>query len=148
MMQRLGVIGAIAIACVGGPLTLAAQTVDSLNHSQAPHGPLILGSLRFCMDCGSNMRLDKPRGVRIVDANKRVLFMSAGEPSTFVWATPQAEALNDLNDSHLTSLEIGTAASATKLYGKQYANGIISVTLNESGADAWRKAVAVRTAKP
>jgi len=147
-MQRLCVIGAIAIACVSGPNPLGAQIVDSTSHTQQPpHSPLILGALRFCVDCGANMRFDRPRGVRIVDANERVLFMSAGNPSTFVWATPQAEALNDLNDAHVKTLDITNAATAARLYGKQYANGVVSVTLNDAGADAWKNAVAVRSAK-
>jgi hypothetical protein len=148
MMKRLFAIGAVAIACVSAPNALGAQTVDSTSHTQrAPHSQLIVGAMRFCTDCGVNMRFDKPRGVRILDANERVLFMSAGNPATFVWATPQAEALNDLNDSHLKRLDITNAATAARQYGKQYANGIVSVTLNTAGAEAWTKAVAERAAK-
>jgi hypothetical protein len=126
--QRAYTMAAIVIGCMGAASSLAAQAVDSPTR-RATNKFSVPSAVRFCTECGANMRFDKPRGIRIVDVNEHVLFMSAGDPTNFVWGTPQAEALNDLDDAHLTKLDIGTATTAAKLYGKQYANGIVSIIL-------------------
>jgi arsenate reductase len=86
---------------------------------------------------------------RLVDELARLGAQTIESPRRAPTArTPQAEALNDLDDTHLAKLDVATAASATRLYGTQYANGLITITLNEAGANMWRKAVATRSTKP
>ncbi|MEO5816904.1 MAG: hypothetical protein ABIT20_16665 [Gemmatimonadaceae bacterium] len=139
----------VVFACEHGSVkSMIATSITRLIDELMGRKPLDVGAMRFCLDCGGRMSFDKPRGLRIVDPSERVLFMSAGTATTFVWATPQAEALNDLDDTHLAKLDVATAASATQLFGTQYANGLITVTLNEAGTNAWKKAVAIRATKP
>jgi hypothetical protein len=55
-MQRLSVVGAVAIACSVGPLALGAQALDSPSGPSTAHKLVIPATSRFCIECGPDMR--------------------------------------------------------------------------------------------
>ena len=59
----------------------------------------------------------------------------------------ETTATGDLEPSHIASIEVFKGAAAEQLYGKGYGRGVIIVTLDRQGTDAWLSAAAARATK-
>jgi hypothetical protein len=140
--------GVIA-ATVGGPAALEAQAFDSLGRPRplTPPGPTPRDSTRLVIYCGSRDPSGRSVAYRIIGAGGQLLFMSSADTASAARATLQ-QTMSSVEPSQIANLEVVKGATAEKMYGGPFVNGLIIVTLDEKGTAAWVSAAAARAVTP
>jgi hypothetical protein len=144
------VLAGVIAATMCGPAALEAQAFDSLGRPRplTPMGPTPRDSTRHIIYCGVRDPSGMPVAYRIIGADGQLLFMSSVDTASAARATEEASALGGVDPSRIASIEVVKGAEVEKTYGRSYANGLIVVTLDRQGTEAWLSAASARGAKP
>jgi hypothetical protein len=150
-LHRWMLAGVIA-ATACGAAAVEAQAFDSLGRPRPlrypERPPVTRDSTRICLDCDrTNSRFVKEPAWRIIGADGQVLYMSSVDTASGVMTTADG-ITTTLESSHVVSIEISRAGAAEKSYGKAYSSGVIVVTLDQKGTEAWLRDASARAAKP
>jgi hypothetical protein len=84
-----------------------------------------------------------PVAWRIVGADGRLLFMSSADTASAARVLEESS----LEPSQIVNIEVVKGAAAQKTYGGPFVNGLVIVTLDQKGTEAWLAAAAARAAK-
>ena len=76
-----------------------------------------------------------------------LLFMSSADTGSTARAT-EAKVTSSLEPSQIVNIEVMKGAAVEQAYGKSYVSGLVVITLDEKGTEAWLRAESARAAKP
>ena len=153
MKCRSWLAAGLIVASVCGVRSLQGQAVDSLGRATPLPAPAFdsLGRplpllsfrtaskvIRLCETC---LRGPAP-AVRLIGAANELLFMSPADTSKRFRMPEVWKDLPELNPSDVVDITVVKSVAAIERFGSAYASGVVVVTLNQKGTDAWREAVA------
>lgn len=158
MKCRSWVMAGLIAGSVCGARSIQAQAVDSLGRATALPSPAFdsLGrprplssirtpskEIRLCESCH---RGPAP-AVRLIGAANELLFMSPADTAKRFRMPEVWKDLPELNPSDVADITVVKSVAAIERFGGAYASGVVVVTLNQKGTDAWREAVATGKVK-
>jgi hypothetical protein len=171
-MLRCCARGGIVAASLCGPTVLHAQTSDSLGHLGTlshpvrvvvtpdysvrslghPRTPPYRVQIAATPDsqvrrhsCGSGVSGGEV-AYRIIGASGQLLFMSSADTGSTA-RVPEAAMTSSLGPSQIVNVEVLTGAAVEQAYGKSYVSGLVVITLDEKGTEAWLRAESARAWK-
>jgi hypothetical protein len=148
-LHRCMLAGIIAASVSSAP-RLEAQAFDSLGRPR-PLSPPVQGardSTHLILHCGAGGISGRQATWRIVGADGQLLFMSSADSASAAREQEDGTATSSLEPSHIVNIEVVKGAVAQKTYGGPFVNGLVVVTLDQKGTEAWLAAAAARAAKP
>ena len=149
-MLRCCALGGVVAASLCGPTALHAQAFDSLGRPRPLPYPVRVvvtpdSSVRR-INCGSSYFGNRDPAFRIIGAGGQLLFMSSADTGSTARAT-EAKVTSSLEPSQIVNIEVMKGAAVEQAYGKSYVSGLVVITLDEKGTEAWRRAESARAWK-